>query len=96
MAKQQTSAKNQQGKTAWVLTREHNDYDQHGAYFVAVFSRKPNHGELATAISGHGCGGGGDVMAAVAFLEHILSGGGRQKWEDVWFNLEEVNFSDKA
>ena len=78
------------------MTREHNDYDQHGEYFVAVFSRKPSHGELASALSVEGYGCGSDMMAAVSFLEHILSGGGWQKWSDVWFNLEEVKFSDKA
>lgn len=78
----------------WVLTREHNDYDQHGEYFVAVFLKKPSHTTLAKALSKEGYGTGSDVMAALVFLEHLLAGGGRVQWENVWFNLDHVEVSD--
>lgn len=42
----------------WVLTREHNDYDQHGAYFVAAFIKKPSHAALAKVLSSEGYGQG--------------------------------------
>lgn len=29
-------------QTIWVLTREHNEYDQHGEYFTAAFVEKPS------------------------------------------------------
>lgn len=34
-------------KHVYILTREHNDYDQHGAYFEAVFSKQPTSETLA-------------------------------------------------
>lgn len=65
----------------WVLTKEYNDYDQHGEYFVEVFLKKPTLAQLAeyTGIS----------VEYPETLLHILDGGGREKWEDVWFNLTE-------
>jgi len=30
----------------WVLTEEFNDYDQHGAYFLAVFKHEPTEADL--------------------------------------------------
>lgn len=60
----------------WVLTREHNDYDQHGAYFEAVFMNKPTLDQL-TAIVG--------VQA-----QNVLDNKGRVNYADVWYNLDEV------
>jgi hypothetical protein len=76
-------------KTVWVLTYETNDYDQHGEYFKAVFAEKPAIGKLADTM--RGCGGlpDHDVMGAVAFLEHLLAGGGRRGEEHTWYNLSE-------
>lgn len=81
-------------KTVWMLTRAINDYNQDGAYFVAVFDGKPNLKRLAEAMSatGHGIGGV-DLYAAIAKLEHILAGGGRQGVEHEWFSLDEVELS---
>ena len=28
-------------KSVWVITEEHNDYDQHGVFFCCVFKNKP-------------------------------------------------------
>lgn len=30
----------------WVLTEEHNDYNQYGNYFLAVFNREPTEADL--------------------------------------------------
>jgi hypothetical protein len=30
----------------WILTTEYNDYDQHGAYFVAWWPKKPTYEQL--------------------------------------------------
>jgi hypothetical protein len=74
----------------WVLTREHNEYDQHGAYFEAVFSSQPTLLQLAEWFSSNGGQSSSNTMGAVAFLEHLRQGGGRRKNEDVWYNLEKV------
>ena len=81
-------------KTVWVLTRAINDYNQDGNYFVAVFESKPDLKRLAETMSatGHGIGGI-DLYSAIARLEHIRTGGGRQGVEDQWFSLDEVELS---
>ena len=61
----------------FVLTFEHNDYDQHGEYFFAVFANKPTREQLLAC------------QISEADVEHVLSGGGRQGIEDLWFNLRE-------
>ena len=33
-------------KECWVLLESHNDYDQHGEYFLAVFEREPTEADL--------------------------------------------------
>lgn len=35
----------------WILTSEHNDYNQHGEYFLAAFHTKPSITELASVCS---------------------------------------------
>ena len=67
--------------TVWVLTSEYNDYDQHGEYFVEVFRGKPTEDQIADVVG---------FYADSPTVQHILSGGGREKYEDVWFNLKEV------
>ena len=62
----------------FVLTREINQYDQDGAYFVAVFSEKPHHSWL-TALG-----------VPQNRLKHVQNGGGRVGFEEEWFHLEEV------
>jgi hypothetical protein len=69
----------------WVLTSEHNDYDQHGEYFHAVFASKPTAEMMNKA-------GVGSESAA-----HLLkTGGGRRKSEDSWYWLREVEAIAKA
>ena len=77
----------------WILTREINEYNQDGKYFVAAFNGKPTIQRLAE-VFGY-CGKENtralNVMSAIAFLEHVLQGGGRQGTEDEWYHLEKVD-----
>jgi hypothetical protein len=59
----------------WILTREINQYDQEGAYFVAVFGDKPHHSVLT------------ENGVPQNRLRHVLDGGGRVGAEDEWFWL---------
>ena len=61
----------------WVLTKEYNDYDQYGEYFIAVFSEKPHHSQLT------------ECEVPRHRLRHVLNGGGRVDYEDEWFHLKE-------
>jgi len=75
--------------SVWVLTREHND--QQGKYFEALFLAKPTRQELAEHFENNDRPPEwNDIMAAVAFLNNLLEGGGRRDLEDVWYNLEEI------
>lgn len=62
----------------WVLTEEHNAYDQFGEYFVHAWNSKPTGDQLREVIGIHG----GDK-----FINHVLAGGGREKYEDSWYYL---------
>lgn len=76
-------------KKVFVLTREHNDYNQYGSYFVAVYETQPSIEALAEAlkhkVNPH------SIMEAVTLLAHVRAGGGRQGDENEWFNLEQVD-----
>ena len=61
----------------WVLTREINDYHQDGAYYVKAYRDKPTHRELT------------EQGVPRDRLHHVLSGGGRVKYEEEWFWLTE-------
>lgn len=76
-------------KVVWVLTREHNDYDQHGEYFEAVFASEPDIQTLAKYFKNDNEGHVyfGDPFDALEFIEHLRKGGGRRGTEDVWYSL---------
>ena len=61
-----------------MITKEYNQYDQYGVYFVAAWTYKPSLEEIKITLS---CG---DEEA-----EHILNGGGRQEFDQEWYNLFE-------
>jgi len=65
----------------WILTREHNDYDQHGDYYVKAWCTKPTIEQVDAAIdqSEYGC----------IDLKQVYAGGGRIAYEDVWHNFYE-------
>jgi len=69
-------------RSSYILTREHNDYDQYGKYFVARFDRLPSIIDIQNAIARDDCSIVDDELAA-----HILTGGGRRKDENVWWYL---------
>ena len=79
-------------KTVWVLTREINQYDQDGEYFVAVFSAKPTTLLLADTFSALNVDcGETNISGALAFYERLAGGGGRSaEMENEWFHLREV------
>lgn len=60
----------------WVLTTEHNEYDQFGEYFVAVFLNKPTPIELEW------------YGISVEDIPHVQNGGGRQSHENQWWHLK--------
>ena len=63
----------------WILTEEHNDYDQYGEYFVAVFAEKPSLKQIERYVD-----------CCYCTPEHVWHGGGRTgHLEDVWWNLRE-------
>ena len=83
----------------FVLTSQHNDYDQHGEYFIAAWYELPEAPEIAEVLMK-------DAQIAESaipsMVEHLLSGngGGRReprdengkplyhKWDDVWYHLK--------
>lgn len=77
-------------KKVWILTFEVNEYDQQGEYFIAAFLAKPDTMKIAKALTGRS-EMPKDIMEAIALIEHILKGGGRQKTESIWYNLIEVD-----
>ena len=62
----------------WILTREINEYDQDGEYFVTVFKDKPTESDLFA-------NGVPDKETA----KHVLDGGGRIGIENTWWHLRE-------
>lgn len=61
----------------WVVTREINEYDQDGSYFVAVFQHKPTFADLKSLLPNE----------TDTTVGKLTKGGGRQGNENVWFNL---------
>mgnify|MGYP006935484260 CR=1 FL=1 len=63
----------------WILTKEVNDYDQYGQYFVSAFNSKPTFHQLF------------DLGLSKEQAKHLLeTGGGRIEWENEWYFLKEV------
>lgn len=79
---------------AYILTSEHNLYDQQGEYFLAWFHRKPTPDELKSSLKTL-CEEHDDKI-----VEHILAGGGRrqfgQRWEESWLHLREVSSANAS
>ncbi len=75
-------------KPVFVLTREHNLYDQQGEYFVAVFTHKPTERQLVPILEQDGQLFGHHVDEVAAKL--VADGGGRIDKEDCWYSLEPI------
>jgi hypothetical protein len=74
--------------TAWILTRENNEYDQYGEYFIASFKQKPTRWQLVKALKDDN-----ETTLAVnqEYIGLLLDGGGRTKDAAyVWYHLREV------
>lgn len=70
-------------KSVWVLTREINEYNQDGEYFVAVYKNKPSPEVLGEEI--------GYEPTSQYVVNLLENGGGRLSDEDdVWWWLKEV------
>jgi len=66
----------------WILTKEYNDYDQHGEYFVAAFATAPTHQQLVVlGVPGNR-------------TKHVIDGGGRVDDEYSWFYLQHQDIGD--
>ena len=63
----------------WIVTREINEYDQDGEYFVVAFDTKPTFRDLKKIL------GFDDVTVG-----KLTRGGGRQRSEDEWYNLYDI------
>lgn len=74
----------------WVLTSEHNDYDQYGEYFLAVYKEKPSLKECESILLKHGII---DKFQAeehkTKMAKHLQNGGGRIDSENMWLYLYE-------
>lgn len=71
----------------WLLTREHNDYDQHGEYFIAVFAEKPTIQQLIDEVKDH-APWSQDIHALLKFYQSVLDG--RGKTGDVNIMLKQI------
>ena len=69
----------------WVVTREINEYNQDGEYFVSAYMDKPTFKQLKELIS-----------ANDKTIGKLTRGGGRQKIEDEWYYLREVSDGQKC
>lgn len=67
----------------WILTRLVNDYNQYGQYFAAAYAERPTAEQIKETLK---CS---DEDAL-----HIANGGGRQTFEDVWFELYEMKLGE--
>ena len=78
--------------TVWILTREHNDYNQYGDYFVAVYKEKPSFEQLKPAVSEwyEPCENS-DPKVDNVVGNLLRQGGNRINYEYVWFHLNEVD-----
>ncbi len=62
----------------WILTKEYNEYDQFGEYFIEVFANKPTLDQLTT------------LGIKESEAKHILEkNGGRRGVEDERYHLRE-------
>jgi hypothetical protein len=67
--------------TVYILTREENQYDQFGEYFVDVFANKPTKEQLQHLFIPN--------EELEININHLLEGGGRRNYEDTWYYLRE-------
>ena len=74
---------------SYVLVSEYNEYDQHGAYFIAWFHQKPTTEEVCKALLLDD-GAHSELFDYMHLAKHIIARGGRQGSENVWYTLKTV------
>lgn len=78
----------------WILTREENQYDQYGEYFVAVFKDKPSESQLTEILTKYGVDSYSEGTVSEIDVRLLSQGGGRDSEDlDTWFNLKQVPFN---
>jgi len=81
----------------WILTEEHNAYDQYGEYYCACWDRKPTQTEVVQALVDLNKPSNWTreqylhehMPRLLTDADHILTGGGRRGVEDNWYHLRE-------
>lgn len=68
----------------WIVTRNINEYDQDGEYFVSAYVEKPSFNQLKELIEGDD-----------KTIGKLTRGGGRQKYEYEWYHLHEVKDGER-
>lgn len=71
----------------YVLTKEYNEYDQYGSYFVRAFKEKPTYEQALPFIQEEYHLEEHQRQCYRGLIDH---GGGRMGLEHGWFNLEEM------
>ncbi len=64
----------------WILTKEINDYNQEGEYFIEVYAQKPTLDQLREVVH----------FSIENDYKHLLQGGGQRGCEYEWYCLNEV------
>mgnify|MGYP006935486334 CR=1 FL=1 len=60
----------------YIITSEHNDYNQYGEYYIKAYKEFPTVEQLMSDL---------DIRELEA--NYLFNGGGRQAKEDQWYNL---------
>lgn len=81
-------------KSCWVLTKEYNDYDQYGEYYVCVFEEKPDFAKLKQIIDAEYEPADRDDPKVEEVVGNLIrKGGGRIRYEFKWFFLKNVEMT---
>ncbi|MBT4081820.1 MAG: hypothetical protein HOE82_14530 [Gammaproteobacteria bacterium] len=65
--------------TVFILTEEHNEYNQYGEYFLKAYRNKPTFKQLKEQLP----------LESNVVVGKLTRGGGRHGTEDVWYYLKE-------
>lgn len=71
----------------YIITREINEYNQDGKYFVAAFTKLPTIEQLRKALHIPENDDKELETRNIELFNHILGGGGRRNYENEWYNL---------
>lgn len=78
-------------KSCWVLTKEYNEYDQYGEYFICVFTEKPDFAKLKPIIDSEYAPNDKDDPKVKEVVGNLIrKGGGRIRYEFKWFFLKNI------